>query len=201
MLSEYKVSDEQFTAALKRKHSCDFLSYGKWRMLCTALEERLAASQNRAMRVCSGCGCLVVGALDHPCDKCDSLEGELVEVVWWKLKAERDKLQDEIGEWQTATLLGDSGGDPSGITPDILERETVAIRAECDKLKADNEKLHGAIKKVLSAFPLGADIPDGDIVKFNIPGYIIEDLRAVAKAAHFPNHSKCKETDDETSME
>ena len=39
----------------------------------------------KVVRVCNDCGALVAGSLEKRCDKCGSLEGELIEVAYPKL--------------------------------------------------------------------------------------------------------------------
>jgi len=53
----------------------------------------------RELRVCK-CGALVSGPLDHPCDKCGSLEGELVLTAWPKLQTELKRCREELADAQ-----------------------------------------------------------------------------------------------------
>lgn len=61
----------------------------------------------------------------------------LASVPW--MEAERDRLRAEVAglheqlaEWQTATGLIGSGGDPSTITPDRLERYIARLNVAAD---------------------------------------------------------------------
>ena len=46
-----------------------------------------------------------------------------------QLRAEVGQLEDQVGDWQRATLLDDGSGDPGGITPAHLEAEITHLRA------------------------------------------------------------------------
>ena len=59
------------------------------------LRRQLAEARARTLRVCK-CGGLVSGALDFPCPKCGSVEGELVEMAWWTLQEQLAEAQATI---------------------------------------------------------------------------------------------------------
>jgi len=54
--------------------------------------ERMKAKNARTYRVCK-CGCLVHGTLEHPCDKCGSLEYKNIEIAWGEMLAENEQLK------------------------------------------------------------------------------------------------------------
>lgn len=79
-----------------------------------------------------------------------------------RLEAENKKLQEEIER----------------LNKFIADNETILTSAHTDveRMKEYLDKILGLVKKLLSAFP--KTLPDGiDTVSFDIPGYIVEELR------------------------
>ena len=73
---------------------------------CAAKDAEIARLRDRTIRVCK-CGCLVIGRLDHPCDKCASLDGTLIEVAWFDAKRELARLREALRH--IANRLKDGG--------------------------------------------------------------------------------------------
>ena len=71
-----------------------------------AKDAEIARLRDRTIRVCK-CGCLVIGRLDHPCDKCASLDGTLIEVAWFDAKRELARLREALRH--IANRLKDGG--------------------------------------------------------------------------------------------
>lgn len=73
------------------------------------LLDRLEKAESRAIRVCK-CGCLVSGQLNRPCDKCGSLEGELIEVAFSKLQADNARLREDVDNLRAMHVHCDNCG-------------------------------------------------------------------------------------------
>jgi hypothetical protein len=112
--------------ALEELHSLDGLpNPGQ------AILDRLAKAEARTCRVCP-CGALVVGALDHPCDKCGSLGGELIETAWAKVQARINQLEQYLGD----ELQGSADEKGKRLVAEAEVANLKRYEAECERASA-----------------------------------------------------------------